>query len=57
LIRNWGLDTKLRPLLSNLYAYSNTFSAIYRSSHSNQLIIDQFIESLKQTLTLRGVAK
>lgn len=57
LIRNWGLDTKLKPLLSELYAYSNTFSAIYRSSHSNQLIIDQFIESLKQTLVLRDAAK
>jgi len=57
LIRNWGLDTMLKPLLSDLYGYSNTFSAIYRSNHSNQLIIEQFISSLKQTQVLRAKNK
>jgi len=48
LINNWGLDTKMKTLLPDTYGYSNTFSAIYRSNHPNQMIIEQLIACIKQ---------
>ncbi len=46
LVNNWGLQQQLKPVLSSHYGYSNTFSAIYRTSHSNQMIIEQFSQCL-----------
>jgi DNA-binding transcriptional LysR family regulator len=48
MVNNWGLDKQLKPLLSQRYGYTNTFSAIYRSSHSNQMIIEQFCLCLER---------
>jgi DNA-binding transcriptional LysR family regulator len=48
LVNNWGLANQLKPILSNRYGYTNTFSAVYRTNHSNQTIIDEFSRCLKQ---------
>ena len=51
LVANWGLDHQLKPILNDRYAYTNTFSAIYRNRHSNQAIIQEFNLCLEQVRT------
>lgn len=48
MVSNWGLGKQLKPILTKRYGYTNTFSAIYRSSHPNQMIIEQFRRCLEQ---------
>lgn len=50
LVRNWGLEEELRPLFTETYGYINTFQAISRKKHNNELIIDIFIECLRQSI-------
>lgn len=52
LVNNWGLDKQLKPILSERYGYTNTFSAIYRSNHSHQAIIKQFSLCLKEAKSI-----
>lgn len=46
MIRNWGLDDKLRPLFSQQYGYRNTFSAISRKLQSPQPVVECFQQCL-----------
>mgnify|MGYP000353495195 CR=1 FL=1 len=50
LVQNWGLSEQMRPLLTEEYGYSNTFTAVWRKKHSNELIIQAFRECLEGSL-------
>lgn len=48
LVKNWGLEQKMRPLFTDKYGYSNTFSALVRKNRTNEKIVQTFITCLKQ---------
>lgn len=49
LVNNLRLENKLRPLFPQDYGYSNTFKAIWRKKHPNELIINIFNQCLLQS--------
>ncbi len=51
LVSNWGLAQQMRPLLTETYGYTNTFKAIWRKKHSNELIINIFSNCLLRSIT------
>lgn len=50
LVHNWSLDQEVRPLLSEEYGYSNTFTAVWRKKHANEVIINAFTQCLQESL-------
>lgn len=52
LVNSWRLDSQLKPILVERYGYTNTFSAVHRTSHSNQAIIEQFTQCIKRAKNL-----
>ncbi|MDO6564468.1 LysR family transcriptional regulator [Amphritea sp. 1_MG-2023] len=51
LVQNWRLEKALRPLLTEQYGYTNTFRALWRKRHSNQLIIQLFTDCLTESVS------
>lgn len=50
LVHNWSLDKDVRALLSAEYGYSNTFTAVWRKKHANEVIINAFTQCLQESL-------
>ncbi|WP_372741240.1 LysR family transcriptional regulator [Neptunomonas sp.] len=50
LVSNWGLTDQMRPLLTDTYAYTNTFTAIRRKKNSNEIISTIFYKCLQQSI-------
>ncbi|GGK59020.1 LysR family transcriptional regulator [Amphritea balenae] len=49
LVNSWGLEQALQPLLTNEYGYTNTFTAFWRKTQRNQLIINLFSQCLSDS--------
>lgn len=49
-VQNWGLDKDVRPLMPDEYGYSNTFAAVWRKKHANEVIINAFTQCLQESL-------
>ncbi|MAD46332.1 MAG: LysR family transcriptional regulator [Oceanospirillaceae bacterium] len=46
MVRNWGYDQKLQPLLPERYSYANTYSAIHRRHPRNAEAVTLFCDCL-----------
>jgi len=50
MVRNWGYDQKLQPVLPERYSYANTYSAIHRRHPRNAEAVALFIECLRSVV-------
>ena len=50
LVSNWGLTDQMKPLFIGTYSYTNTFTAIRRKKHSNEIISTIFYQCLQQSI-------
>ncbi|MAA71580.1 MAG: LysR family transcriptional regulator [Bermanella sp.] len=52
LVNNWQLDQQLKPILIERYGYTNTFSAVHRTGHANQAIIESFTQCIEHVKSI-----
>jgi DNA-binding transcriptional LysR family regulator len=57
LVQGWGLEAQLWPLETNAYAYTSTFTAIWRQNRSEDAIIDAFLSCLLPLATATQLHK
>ncbi|MGB0467338.1 MAG: LysR family transcriptional regulator [Pontibacterium sp.] len=50
LVRNWGWQAEMQPLLQSRFNYSNTFSALTKPYPENDLVISTFMDCLKEAI-------
>ena len=51
LVRNWGLEQELKPLLTERYGYTNTFTAFWHAKQRNQIINKLFTDCLARSVS------
>lgn len=56
LVKNWGLEEKMRPLFTDTYSYINTFTAIQRKKSTNKQITTIFTHCLSQAINNTSLA-
>lgn len=47
MVRSWGYEHRVQPVLPEQYGYTNTYVAIHRKSYRNPEVVDLFCECLQ----------
>ncbi|GGO83498.1 LysR family transcriptional regulator [Marinobacterium nitratireducens] len=50
LVRNWGWGDELQPILKQQLSYSNTFCAITKPKAERNIVVDAFVQCLRDAL-------